>query len=136
MKLRIIIPCVMLALSFVLMNCKDNDDNDCYDEIPEQPTDPVAIDTLKNVFGRIYYNEVISRWYISIHVEGTIDSVNCYYPLDMSSEFQQEGLRVIFSGNVYEMDSSLLNNYSVPAGTECFMIDLLDIYILEKGEKW
>ena len=70
----------------------------------------------------IHYNEVLGEWYLSYSVPNTLDSVYNFYPGTLDKAFQQEGMKVVFSGEVYSIDYK-----SSTATTESFKIVLSSI---------
>lgn len=121
MKVRNILLFVTISmLSSFVMSCSK-------DETSETLERRDVLAAVTAAAGVIHYDSVISRWFISVPVEGTIDTVKRYYPISIDSEFQHDGIQVLFSGSLYMMDSSLRDRLSVPAGTECYMIELITI---------
>lgn len=115
---------ILYTLLFVLLSlcgsCSKNDNIESSDT-------SVVIYNVNSLFGTIRYNNNISRWFISTNLEGTIDCGVLYFPFSLESKYQEEGMRVIFSGEVYKMNSSLQQDVQTPAGTLCFMIDIKSI---------
>lgn len=121
MKIRIYI---LYISSFLLLtgigtfsSC-DNEDKGCYCESN-------VISTVDNLMGTIHYNSINNRWFIMKVEPHTYDSVTNYYPQKLDKDYQIEGLRVKFSGDLYifnEDDPDI-----VPAGYEEYCIDLLNI---------
>lgn len=106
---------VLLAALFVAgitMSCSvDNDDEEQEQQEKEMP-DPKApgyqvgdfFKHIDDITATVHFNQTLGEWYLMHHVPFTIDSVHNYYPSELDKTFQQEGLKVVFSGDVYEIN--------------------------------
>lgn len=76
------------------------------------------------------------RWLIrsSPKMDFYIDGGTCYFPTSLPKEFQKEGLKVKFSGDIYPFESRYGGNYAsggFVAGLDFYFIKLSNI---EKNE--
>lgn len=56
------------------------------------------------VVGTVYKDANINAWAIKTVEEGTVDAASAYYPSNLPLQLQKEGLKVRFSGNVYDVE--------------------------------
>ncbi len=70
----------------------------------------------------IHYNELLGEWYLSYSVPNALASFQDFYPGSLDKGYQQEGMKVVFSGEVYSIDYK-----SSTATTESFRIVLSSI---------
>lgn len=80
------------------------------------------IGSVEEQSGTIYYDEQLHMWYI-YQVGGNtgiIDSVIKYFPINLSKDFQEEGLTVSFSGKLYTPE------FTIPqiGGVSYYVIEL------------
>lgn len=110
-------PVLSMGICLIMTSCNNDDEKTCYCEAN-------IISTVNDISGTMHYNSFSDRWYIMTVEPRTIDSVTNYYPKGLSKEFQVEGMKVTFSGDLYhyQNDPSL-----VPSSYEEYCIDLLDI---------
>ena len=110
-------PVLLMGICLVMTSCSGDDEKSCYCE-------DSIISTVSDLTGTMHYNSLSGRWFIMTAEPRTIDSVTNYYPKRLTKEFQVDGMRVTFSGNLYhyQNDPSL-----VPSSYEEYCIDLLDI---------
>ncbi|GAB2784204.1 hypothetical protein GCM10027275_30420 [Rhabdobacter roseus] len=52
--------------------------------------------------GRIAYDSAAVRYYVWMHVPGTIDSFRVGYVCELPEAYQEEGQQVVVSGTLYE----------------------------------
>ena len=102
-------------------------------EKPSEDTPAVKpgakIGEVNAVQGTVYYNESLRLWFIYVIEKGTIDCTECYFPTNISDDFKIDGLRVIFSGTVYEVDEALMANISQVVSAEYYVLTLSSIEI-------
>lgn len=70
----------------------------------------------------VSFNQDLNEWYLQFHVPLTIDVIYQYYPSKLDEKFQQEGAKVVFSGDVYETSI-----HSGIARLECYRVILTSI---------
>ena len=70
--------------------------------------------------GTVSYNEVVGKWQISSHVQGTYDTAYLYLVSGNNNLDEYNNLMVNFSGKVYSIQSEKMP--VVSAGTECFCL--------------
>ena len=114
---RLMMPVLLMGICLVMTSCSSDDEKSCYCE-------DSIISTVSDLTGTMHYNSLSGRWFIMTAEPRTIDSVTNYYPKGLSKEFQVEGMKVTFSGDLYhyQNDPSL-----VPSSYEEYCIDLLKI---------
>ena len=85
-----------LCLPLLFVSCSDDDlDAGSY------------IQTVSDVRGRLDYNAQVEKWCIAVSEPGTIDEVLTYYPEEMPKEFRKQNMKVVFSGQVYELNTDV-----------------------------
>ncbi|HOU96680.1 MAG TPA: hypothetical protein PLN06_08675 [Bacteroidales bacterium] len=86
-----------------------------------------VIESLSSHSGLIGFDEKIGKYFIQIHVEGTIDEIITAYPCELAEEFKKINLKVIVSGDLFE-------GKDLPApvlgGQKIFYINIKNIDIL------
>lgn len=104
---------IMLAALFVAgitMSCSVDADKE---EQEEQEVEGQAapryqvgdfVKHVDDITATVHFNPTLDEWYLMYHVPFTIDSVHNYYLSELDKTFQQEDLKVVFSGDVYETD--------------------------------
>lgn len=114
---RLMMSVLSMGICLIMTSCNNDDEKTCYCEAN-------IISTVNDISGTMHYNSLSGRWFIMTAEPRTIDSVTNYYPKGLSKEFQVEGMKVTFSGDLYhyQNDPSL-----VPSSYEEYCIDLLDI---------
>jgi hypothetical protein len=95
----------LLAMS----NCKDE----------EKTFDDQTVE-VNNLEGTVYFNEDSEAWYIAVHKEGTYDEVQLFFPSHLDDAYKIPNEKVVFSGVV----SNLTTNVTLPAGVQCFKIEI------------
>ena len=142
----------LLACCLFTISCKDEEKDSVVPETEKPSEDTPAvkpgakIGEVNAVQGTVYYNESLRLWFIYVIEKGTIDCTECYFPTNISDDFKIDGLRVIFSGTVYENiaygrpDASReeVIEAAVRAGADAFIRELrdgYDTYIGERGVK-
>ena len=81
------------------------------------------VEHIDDITALVFFNQILNEWYLQFHVPQTIDVVYQYYPSKLDEEFLQEGMKVVFSGDVYE--TSIRSGI---AGLECYRIILTSIH--------
>lgn len=112
---------VFLVLSLMLslgMLCACSNDED--------------MNNLSKHTGVMCYNQH-GEWYISYYHPGTHDSVDNFYPLNLSDEYKQEGINVVFLGKVIEMTDEEIQSRQIPliGGHRYYLVYLEEIEIAE-----
>ena len=107
-KLLIRVSCYLLISSGSLCACSGDHEEYILQE-PDKPlfspkadqTERIAIGAVSDK-GTIRYSEEFQQWYISSPVPNTIDGAMNYFPLELTEDFKEDGMKVTFSGMVYE----------------------------------
>ena len=81
------------------------------------------IGKVEDLKGTICYNDVLERWVIICHDNGSIDSVVYYFPMQLGRDYMFDGMSVVFSGFVYD------GIFDIPktGGASYYYIDLINI---------
>lgn len=82
------------------------------------------IQTLTNVSGLIGFDTTTNKYFIQKSIEGTYDSFYTLYPCELSEEFKQVNLKVIFSGDLYTGED--LPEPQMP-GQEIYHLDIQEM---------
>ena len=82
-----------------------------------------VISVVDNQSGIMQYDDSNNRWFISFHVQGSIDSVIRYYPIQLKQEFKKREKHVVFSGTIYSLTFSI----NQTGGMEAYLIELISI---------
>ena len=125
---------LILACLMALMLCACSSDDDSLD-VPEKG-DFVA--SVSDKTGTVWYDNIDESWYINMDLpllpEGQhyIDSAILYYTYNLPQQYQQEGLRVNVSGDIYDYHFRNENHVVfAEVGTEVeglgVTVELLDI---------
>lgn len=61
-----------------------------------------VIESLSSHSGIIGFDSRIGKYFIQIHVEGTIDETIIAYPCKLAEEFKKINLKVIVTGDLFE----------------------------------
>ncbi len=79
--------------------------------------------------GIIGFDETNESFFISFHVEETIDEIITAYPCELSEKFRTVNLKVQVSGNLFKSE-----NLPTPVvgGQEIFNIDIKEIELFYK----
>ena len=85
--------------------------------------------TVNDQQGTIKKDKYLRKWYIAYNYPGSDVTIIRYYPESFPDiEFLQEDLKVVFSGDAYNMDVNWGDYQSEKiAGMEYYCIDLLKI---------
>ena len=123
MKKVLILACLMAG-----MLCACSSDDDSLD-VPEKGN---FVPNVSDKTGTVWYDSIDESWYINMDLpplpEGNyyIDSAILYYTYNLPQQYQQEGLRVKVSGDIY--DYHFRNeNHVVLGGHEYYYIALKKI---------
>ena len=119
MKTSFITKCLLLMASIAIVGITASCD-DSGSEPKYQVGDYVK--HVEELTAFVRFNEELGEWYLDYHIPGTIDSVHDYYPGTLDKAYQQEGMKVVFSGDVYNIDYK----NTIPT-TESFRIVLSSI---------
>lgn len=113
MKRLLSISIFYLVLGFLVLSCQQEDtpSANCLNA-------GAYVKRTRNVKGDVYYDSTQSSWLI--RVPNSFDSHDIGYTCNLASEFQQNGLKVQFSGSYYEYDKTV---YGV-AGNKYFYLSL------------
>lgn len=119
MRTSFITKCLMLLVSVAIVgitaSCDDSESEPKY-----QVGDFVK--HVEELTAFVRFNEELGEWYLDYHIPGTIDSVHVFYPGPLDKVYQQEDMKVVFSGDVYNIDYK----NTIPT-TESFRIVLSSI---------
>lgn len=77
--------------------------------------------------GIISYNNSIDKWFIQVPVDGSIDHVAYYYPVQIDQSLCTNKLRVRFSGKVYQLDETLKSQIPQVGGYDYYAIQITQI---------
>jgi len=64
----------------------------------------IKIESLNNVTGIVGFDTSLNKYFITKHIEGTIDNIYTLYPCELSIDYMVENLNVTFSGDLFEGD--------------------------------
>ena len=92
----------------------------------------IQVDSIANQIGTVRFNRDNGLWYIEEAKEPYIGFVRDYYPETIDKAIQTEGLRVLFSGIVFQIESPIIKS---PEKTASFGIILTNAFCLSEGEK-
>lgn len=118
---RKILQLIVIAICFSCVSCSSDDDAKGTD------TDD-SIGTVTEKSGIIRYDNDSMLWFIQ--VVNSYDSASNYYVNQLEEMYLEEGIHVVFSGDVYTFNS----DRPLPVGYEEYMIDLKTIRKIETGE--
>lgn len=101
---------------------------------PSCNCDQNIVMTVKDEQGTIHKDKYLRKWYIAYNYPGSNVTIIRYYPESFPDiDFLQEDLKVVFSGDAYNMDINWGDYQSEQvAGMEYYCMDLLKI---EKQDK-
>ena len=86
---------ILFVACLITTTCeKESTNSSCSDSY-------VKIQSLTDVSGLIGFDSTTNRYFITKSIEGTYDSFYTLYPCDLSEEYQQVSLKVMFSGDLY-----------------------------------
>ena len=85
------------------------------------------INNQENLYGTVCYNEKIQKWFVQVVIKGTIDNVECYYPLQITKILCKAGKKVVFSGKVYNLDEQIKKQIEQLGGYNYYAIELTEI---------
>ena len=124
------------AISFLGHNVLEIDlDNDTQVDPDTSTQEELDISTLEHLgcieekSGTMHFDGFRKSWSIVCPVPGSYDSVFIYYPIELDESFMSEGLKVVFSGDYYNMpEDSEKSDYKIIVwGHEYYMIKLSNI---------
>lgn len=93
---------IVLIMSFSCMACNSDDD---------------VIRTVTNIEGTVWYDSDSRLWFIQVPT--SMDSADLYYVEKFDENYQEQGLRVLFSGDLYPFKT----NHLRPDGYAEYLID-------------
>ncbi|MBO4801713.1 MAG: hypothetical protein J5545_07595 [Bacteroidaceae bacterium] len=85
------------------------------------------IGTKNELSGTICFNNIIGKWFIQVPIKGTIDNVDCYFPVEMSKALCTENTQVLLSGKVYQLEECLKKQIPLLAGYEYYAIEITEM---------
>lgn len=94
---------IVLIMSFSCMACNSDDD---------------VIRTVTNIEGTVWYDSDSRLWFIQVPT--SMDSADFYYVEKFDENYQEQGLRVLFSGDLYPFKT----NHLSPVGYAEYLIDI------------
>ena len=100
MKKSLISSLLTACLGMYLISCSNSDDNE--NNAPSLHGDNI-VKTIDNQSGSMRYNQELGLWYVYYTVSGESYEMDRFYSDQFSQEFQQEGMQVVFSGDVYDL---------------------------------
>ena len=100
MKKILISGILTICLGMYLVSCSNSDDKE--NNSPSLHGNNI-VKTIDNLSGFMRYNQELELWYIYYADFGVSDEMDRFYSDQFSKEFQQEGMRVVFSGDVYDI---------------------------------
>jgi hypothetical protein len=86
----------------------------------------VKIQSMTNKSGLIGFDSAKNKYFITKSIDGTYDSFYTLYPCELSEEYQQVTLKIIFSGDLYTGED--LPEPQFP-GQEIYHIDIREMNI-------
>lgn len=122
---------ILLATLFVAgitLSCHDADDGEEQEEQMDQEESRWKfkigkfVKHVDDITATVHFNQTLDEWYLMYHIPFTIDSVHNYYSYGGLGKFEQEDLKVVLSGDVYE-----INIKSEIAGNENFCVAVTSI---------
>lgn len=86
------------------------------------------VKTVEQVSGTMRYEDRLGKWYIEHGIPFSIDAVDDYFPDKLDKKFKQEGMKVLVSGDVYEMNIEWHGDNLIDiGGLERYCMDILSI---------
>ena len=64
----------------------------------------LKINSLTDVSGLVGFDSTTNKYFITKSIDGTYDSFYTLYPCDLSEEYKQITLKVLFSGDLFNGD--------------------------------
>ncbi len=88
------------CLGMCLISCSNSDDKE--NNSPSLHGSNI-VKTIDNLYGFMRYNHELGLWYVYYTDSGEPYEMDRFYSDQFSKEFLQEGTRVVFSGDVYDI---------------------------------
>lgn len=92
----------------------------------------IQLDSVSNQIGSVRFNHDNGLWYIEATNVPTMNFVKDYYIETIDKTLQTEGLRILFSGVVFQLGSPIIKS---PEKTRSLGIILTNALCLSEGEK-
>ena len=92
----------------------------------------IQLDSVSNQIGSVRFNHDNGLWYIEEAKEPSVGLVRGYYLETLDKALQTEGLRILFSGVVFQLESPIIKS---PEKTRSLGIILTNALCLSEGEK-
>jgi hypothetical protein len=89
--------CGMLLLLATLLGCKKEEEEQALDFAPCDCGNQ-TVETVTDQVGEVAFHDEMNKFVINWAIPGTIDSKKLYFLCRVPQRFEQEGLRVRFSG--------------------------------------
>ena len=115
----------LAMLTCVITSCSSDKESD--HSITNLTAVGQYVEDKDDLSGIISYNNSIDKWFIQVPVEGSIDHVAYYYPIQIEPSFCNNRLRVRFSGKVYQLDETLKSQIPQMGGYDYYAIQLTRI---------
>ncbi len=125
-KIKFVVFTLSVIIGALAFSCEkeklSNENNPCSDSYQ-------IADSLNKMPGIIGFDETNESFFISFHVEETIDEIITAYPCELSEKFRTVNLKVQVSGNLFKSE-----NLPTPVvgGQEIFNIDIKEIELFYK----
>lgn len=120
----------ILLAYFVMLTCVNtscSSDKESDHSITNLTAVGQYVEDKDNLSGIISYNNSIDKWFIQVPVEGSIDHVTCYYPVQIDPSFCTNRLRIRFSGKLYQLDETLKSQIPQVGGYDYYAIQITQI---------
>jgi len=115
-----------VMLTCIIISCSSDKESD--HSITNLTAVGQYVEDKDNLSGIIRYNNSIDKWFIQVPVEGSIDHVTCYYPIQIDPSFCTNKLKVRFSGKVYQLDETLRSQIPQVGGYDYYAIQITQIW--------
>ena len=122
-------------LASMLTACSTDNDSEGNGGKPNQTNGFVMgnqVDSIANHIGTIRFNQDNGLWYIESTIGPAIGFVRDYYTETIDKTLQSEGLSILFSGVVFQLENPIIKS---PEKTASFGIILTNAFCLSEGEK-
>lgn len=125
---------IIIAL-IAITACSNDGDVEGKKEEPNQTNGFVMgnqVDSIANRIGTVRFNHENGLWYIESTIDPAIGFVRDYYTETIDKTLQTEGLSILFSGVVFQIESPIVKPTE---NTASFGIILTNTFGLSEGEK-
>lgn len=125
---------IIIAL-IAITACSNDGDVEGKKEEPNQTNGFVMgnqVDSIANQIGTVRFNQDNGLWYIESTIDPAIGFVRDYYTETIDKTLQSEGLSILFSGVVIQIESTIIKSLE---NTRSLGIILTNALCLSEGEK-